>query len=120
MAIGAPAQFAAGVEEFRRGYAAAGGVGRPRCTAMVYTAVGPDAADLVDAAVGGYYAWLGPDLVGWVLSTCAVGEDALAAAVRDFAEAGADDLMVTPCSADLDQLERIADVALALVPAGGR
>jgi hypothetical protein len=79
---------------------------------MVYTAVGPRAQEAVETAIGSYYAWLGPDLVGWVLSTCAVGEEALARSIADFAAAGADELLLTPCTADLDQLDRIADVAL--------
>jgi alkanesulfonate monooxygenase SsuD/methylene tetrahydromethanopterin reductase-like flavin-dependent oxidoreductase (luciferase family) len=118
MAIGDPDQFAAGRATVQDTWTAAGRPGRPRTMAMVYAAVGPDAEALVDKAVGGYYAFLGPELVGWVLSTCAVGEAALATAIERFAAAGCDELMITPCSADPAQLDLIADVAVtsALLP----
>lgn len=114
MAIGSPEQLAAGRVAIGEAWAEAGRPGRPRTMAMVYTAVGPDAQQAFEDAISSYYGWLGPDLLPWVLSTGVVGEDALGARLQQFADAGADDLMVTPCSADLDQLERIADVALAV------
>ncbi len=46
------------------------------------------------------------------MSTCAVGENALARAIADFAAAGADELMLVPCADELDQLDHLADVAL--------
>lgn len=118
MAIGHAEDCAAGVAEVGRAWQAAARPGRPRTMAMLYTAVGPGATDLVRRAIGSYYAWLGPDLVEWVVSTCAAGEDELAARISAFAATGVDDLMLTPCGADVAQLDRIADIALgARVPA---
>jgi alkanesulfonate monooxygenase SsuD/methylene tetrahydromethanopterin reductase-like flavin-dependent oxidoreductase (luciferase family) len=114
MAIGSPEQFAAGAAAVEDAWRAGGRPGRPRGMAMVYTAVGPAAQQTLETAITSYYGWLGPDLLPWVLSTCVVGEDALARRMEEFAAAGADDLMITPCSAEADQLERIADVALAV------
>jgi alkanesulfonate monooxygenase SsuD/methylene tetrahydromethanopterin reductase-like flavin-dependent oxidoreductase (luciferase family) len=112
MAIGGPEQLADGVAQVHEQWAEVGRTDRRYVMAMLYTAVGPDADDLAAGAIGSYYAWLGPNLVGWVLGTCAVGENALAARIAEFAAAGADELMLTPCTADLDQLHRIADVAM--------
>jgi alkanesulfonate monooxygenase SsuD/methylene tetrahydromethanopterin reductase-like flavin-dependent oxidoreductase (luciferase family) len=118
MAIGSPEQFAAGVQTVDDAWRTGGRNGRPQTMAMLYTAVGPQARDTVQAAISSYYAWLGPDLVQWVLSTCAIGEQSLARRIEEFAVAGADELLITPCSADLGQLERIADIALSVgVPA---
>lgn len=62
----------------------------------------------------GYYAWLGKDGAGWISSTAAVNEAALAQRIQDFSAAGADEIVIAPCSAEFAQLDRIADVALCL------
>jgi hypothetical protein len=50
----------------------------------------------VEQAVGGYYAWLGRDIAGYIVGTAATSE----AQVHDL-----------PCAADPAQLERLAAVA---------
>jgi alkanesulfonate monooxygenase SsuD/methylene tetrahydromethanopterin reductase-like flavin-dependent oxidoreductase (luciferase family) len=118
MMVGTPEQFASGVAATRAAWAEAGRADEPRTMAVCYTALGPGAGELVRQAVGGYYAWLGPEVAGWIASTAATDEESLHERIAGFAAAGATDLVLVPCSADPDQLERFADAALRVpVPA---
>lgn len=112
MMVGTPEQFREGVAVVRDAWTAAGRVDPPRTMAVVYAALGRHAAGLVERAVGDYYAWLGPEIAGWIVGTAAVDEDGLHERIAGFAAAGADDVIVIPCSADPDQLERIGAVAV--------
>jgi alkanesulfonate monooxygenase SsuD/methylene tetrahydromethanopterin reductase-like flavin-dependent oxidoreductase (luciferase family) len=112
MMVGSPAEFAAGVEAARAAWQEAGRPGAPRTMAVFYAAVGGDAAALAERAVGGYYAWLGQEIAGYIVASAALGEEAIAERVDAFAAAGADDVIVVPCSADPGQLEGIAAAAL--------
>lgn len=80
--------------------------------AIFYTALGPHARESATRAIGDYYAWLGPDLAGWITTTAATDEDAVAERINGFAAAGATDIVLVPCSSDIDQLDRSAAVAL--------
>lgn len=65
-------------------------------------------------AIGGYYAWLGPELADWISGTAATDEAAVAERLTGFAAAGATDVVLVPCTSELDQLDRIAAVALSM------
>ncbi|SQD99582.1 hypothetical protein FMEAI12_5470006 [Parafrankia sp. Ea1.12] len=68
--------------------------------------------ELAAGAIGHYYSWLGADLAGWIAGTAATDEDAVARRVEEFTAAGADEIVIAPCSAEISQLERLAGVAL--------
>jgi alkanesulfonate monooxygenase SsuD/methylene tetrahydromethanopterin reductase-like flavin-dependent oxidoreductase (luciferase family) len=112
MMVGSPEEFAAGVEATRRAWQAAGRDGEPRTMAVFYGAVGGEAVQLIDSAVGGYYAWLGPEIARYIVGSAARGAQAITERVVAFADAGADDVIVVPCSADPAQLEGLAGAAL--------
>jgi hypothetical protein len=80
--------------------------------AIFYAALGDDAPHLVEQAVGGYYAWLGRDIAGYIVGTAATSEAQVHERLVGFAAAGADEVMVLPCAADPAQLERLAAVAV--------
>ena len=71
MMVGTPADFAAGIEVVRGCWTAAGRPGAPATMAVFYAALGDDAPHLVEKAVGGYYAWLGRDIAGYIVGTAA-------------------------------------------------
>jgi len=48
-----------------------------------------------------------------VVAGALTSEDAVRQAVGEFADAGCDELVLFPCSPDVDQLRRLADVGLA-------
>lgn len=115
MMVGTPDQFAASIETVRAAWHASGRPGQPRAMAVQYAALGPATARAHDE-ITHYYGWLGPDIAGWIASTAATDETALADRVAEFHAAGADEVVIAPCSADLDQVDRFADVAVR-VPA---
>lgn len=112
MMVGTADQFASGVETVRTAWQERGRTGRPRTMAVCYAALGRDARALADRAIGAYYARLGADLAGWIASTAAIDEATLAHRIEEFSAAGADEIVIAPCSADPGQLDRIAEVAL--------
>jgi alkanesulfonate monooxygenase SsuD/methylene tetrahydromethanopterin reductase-like flavin-dependent oxidoreductase (luciferase family) len=112
MMVGTPEQFAAGVEAVRSGWTAAGRPATPRTMAVFYAAVGDRARERADRAAAHYYAWLGPEVAGWIAGTAATDEDTIARRIEEFAAAGADDIVLAPCSADPHELDRLADVAV--------
>ena len=112
MMVGTPTDFAAGIEVVRDCWTAAGRLGTPATMAVFYAALGDDAPHLVEQAVGGYYAWLGRDIAGYIVGTAASSEAQVHERLAGFAAAGADEVMVLPCAADPAQLERLAAAAL--------
>jgi len=118
MMVGTPEQFAAGARTVRADWTRAGRSGEPRLMAVFYAATGDRAAQLAADSVGHYYAWLGPDVAGWIAGTAALGGDAIADRIQQFAAAGATEIVICPCSNDAEQLEQIGQTAAPrLVPA---
>ncbi|HEX2183609.1 MAG TPA: LLM class flavin-dependent oxidoreductase [Rubrobacteraceae bacterium] len=87
---------------------AEGREGRPRFVACMYYALGPDAERGGDY-IRDYYAYFGgaeEDMARSIPSS----EETVEGLIRGFADAGADELMCWPTIADLDQLDRLADL----------
>lgn len=87
----------------------AGRPGRPRFAAGTYWALGPDAAAKAAAYITHYYGYLGPaaeQMAAGVPST----PDAVRAMIRAYEDAGVDELMLWPCAAEVDQVDRLADL----------
>jgi alkanesulfonate monooxygenase SsuD/methylene tetrahydromethanopterin reductase-like flavin-dependent oxidoreductase (luciferase family) len=106
---GGPPMFNQGAEKVRGAWTEAGRDGSPRLAALGYYALGPDAQALAADYLRDYYGFLGDyaeQVVGGALTT----EAAIREAVADFEQAGCDELILFPCSPDLDQLNRLADV----------
>ncbi len=108
---GGAAMFAQGAEPVRRAWAEAGRPGAPRLVALGYYALGPDASALAEQYLSDYYGFLG-DFAARVVSGAATTDAAVREQVSAFADAGCDELILFPCSPELDQLNRLADVAL--------
>jgi alkanesulfonate monooxygenase SsuD/methylene tetrahydromethanopterin reductase-like flavin-dependent oxidoreductase (luciferase family) len=88
---------------------AAGRSGEPRFVACVYFGLGPGAKERVGVYIRNYYAFMGPRaefLANAIPSTPAEVKGVIAA----LADAGVDELVFWPCIADLDQVERLAEL----------
>jgi alkanesulfonate monooxygenase SsuD/methylene tetrahydromethanopterin reductase-like flavin-dependent oxidoreductase (luciferase family) len=88
---------------------AAGRSGAPRLVAQVNVALGPeDVIDDARKALTDYYAYTGDpsEIVNGMLTTRAQIREAMA----DFADLGADEVMLYCWSRDTDQVDRLADV----------
>jgi alkanesulfonate monooxygenase SsuD/methylene tetrahydromethanopterin reductase-like flavin-dependent oxidoreductase (luciferase family) len=102
--------FTQGADRIRTAWTKAGRAGTPRFAALAYYALGPDAEALAGAYLGDYYRFLG-DYAAQVTAGALTTPDAVRGAVDAFAAAGCDELVLFPCSPDLDQLHRLAEVA---------
>ncbi len=108
---GGPQAFAQGADAVRTAWSAAGKAGTPRLAALTYYALGPEARQAADGYLGDYYGFLG-DYAAQVAQSALVTEDAVRGAVTAFADAGCDELILFPCSPEVDQVELLADVTL--------
>lgn len=99
------AKVFAGVREAWRD---AGRAGAPRLVCATYFGLGPEAADRAGAYIRGYYAFLGP-YADRIASGVPTTPAALKDTIKGFAETGADELILWPCIADLDQIDRVTE-----------
>ena len=83
----------------------------PRLVTSAWYALGPKARDTLDDYVMRYLDFLGPDVARAMAPACRLdSEQALRDAFRQLEDAGTDEFLLVPTSADLDQLDRVADL----------
>jgi alkanesulfonate monooxygenase SsuD/methylene tetrahydromethanopterin reductase-like flavin-dependent oxidoreductase (luciferase family) len=103
--------FRDGASAAREAWADAGREGSPRLLSLAYFSLGHDAGAKADRYLKHYYAFAGP-----YAERVAAGALRTPAAVREriseMADAGCDELILFPCSSELDQVELLADVSL--------
>ncbi len=87
----------------------AGKPGKPRFVGGAYWALGPNAAERGGAYIRDYYAFMGPMAEGFANSIPS-SADAVQGAIQAYADAGIDELILWPCIADRDQIDRLADL----------
>jgi alkanesulfonate monooxygenase SsuD/methylene tetrahydromethanopterin reductase-like flavin-dependent oxidoreductase (luciferase family) len=107
---GASPEMAAGaIRAFKDAWEQAGGVGRPRIVVLSYFSLGEENVEESLRNLRTYYGFLGE----WAESI-AMGASRTPDAVRELADAfeelGVDELVFDPTVADLDQVDRLADV----------
>ncbi|WP_326691147.1 LLM class flavin-dependent oxidoreductase [Streptomyces sp. NBC_01795] len=95
----------------RAAWQAEGRTDSPRLVALVYACLGPGAARTAESYLRAYYAFIGPKAE---MAAKAVITDAgsLRETTAAYAEAGCDELLVFPCTADQAQLDLLAEAAL--------
>ncbi|TDD12633.1 LLM class flavin-dependent oxidoreductase [Nonomuraea diastatica] len=103
------ADLAAGVraEWQRQGRAEA-----PHLLALSYVALGPGGREHAGRYLRSYYAFIG-DKAALVVSGVATDPGRLRELARGYAEAGCEELILLPCTADPGQVDLIADAALS-------
>jgi alkanesulfonate monooxygenase SsuD/methylene tetrahydromethanopterin reductase-like flavin-dependent oxidoreductase (luciferase family) len=122
MGGGSPDEFRAMAAEVDAEWTALRREGRPRKAALAYFALGEDAADAARAFTDRYYDFPpdpGDQLlidaagVGTLAEAIALGTPATPGAVRSlvdaWSQAGCDELVLLPCTADVDQVDLVAD-----------
>jgi alkanesulfonate monooxygenase SsuD/methylene tetrahydromethanopterin reductase-like flavin-dependent oxidoreductase (luciferase family) len=108
---GGPDAFAQGAAPIKQAWSEAGRAGAPRLVALGYYALGPDATALAEDYLTDYYAFAGP-YAKMAAEAALTSEDVVREQLAAFADAGCDELILFPCSPDVDQLRRLADVTL--------
>ncbi|MEO3806390.1 LLM class flavin-dependent oxidoreductase [Nonomuraea sp. B1E8] len=84
----------------------------PRLLALSYVALGPGGREHAERYLRSYYAFIG-DKAALVASGAATDPERLRELARGYAEAGCDELILLPCTADPGQVDLIADAALS-------
>jgi alkanesulfonate monooxygenase SsuD/methylene tetrahydromethanopterin reductase-like flavin-dependent oxidoreductase (luciferase family) len=104
-----PTEVTTAFEAARAGWLAAGRPA-PRLVTGCWFALGPRARAQLDEYLNSYLAFLGPGVApGVVPLVRATSPAALRQVVREVADAGADELCLTPTTTDPEELDRVAD-----------
>jgi alkanesulfonate monooxygenase SsuD/methylene tetrahydromethanopterin reductase-like flavin-dependent oxidoreductase (luciferase family) len=109
---GTPDAFREGAAKLRDAWSAEGRDGEPRTMALFYFALGDSAEEDARHALGSYYAFLG-DYAEQIVQGAAKDEDGVRERLAAFEEAGADEVICFPASADPRQVELLAGAALS-------
>lgn len=111
MGGGTPEMFTEALEKLNAAWSEAGREGKPRTVALAYFVLGEDAEQRARSALGDYYAFLG-DYASQIVASAAKDARTVKRYIELFEAAGADELICFPASSELDQVERLAEVAL--------
>ncbi|MBI4528856.1 MAG: LLM class flavin-dependent oxidoreductase [Deltaproteobacteria bacterium] len=107
---GEPAAMLELWRQIRQAWQAAGRQGQPRWVGASYFALGPNAVDQASRYIKANYGY-NPELAQRRLRGIPLTPEALADAIKRQADMGVDKFILRPCAEDLDQLERLAEVA---------
>ena len=102
-----PEQGAEFADRVRKAWADAGREGQPRIVGLTYFGLGEGALEKATAYLGDYYGEFGKQFAEWIPKT----PDAVKDVVKRFQDFGFDELFLDPVASDLEQLDRVADVA---------
>jgi alkanesulfonate monooxygenase SsuD/methylene tetrahydromethanopterin reductase-like flavin-dependent oxidoreductase (luciferase family) len=108
---GTPEAFAQGYEKLKAAWTAAGRSGKPRAMALFYFVLGDDAKERAQRSLGDYYSFLG-EYAERVVASAAKDAATVKRYLSGFEAAGADQVICFPASADVSQVDRLAEVAL--------
>ncbi|MDJ0346013.1 LLM class flavin-dependent oxidoreductase, partial [Streptomyces sp. PH10-H1] len=92
-------------------WTAAGRTDRPRMVSLVYACLGPDAGPTAGRYLRDYYSFVNVKAERAATGVL-VDPGQLREAVGAYEEAGCDELILLPCTADLKQVELLADATL--------
>lgn len=106
-----PDEYGGMVERLNAAWSAAGREGEPRKLALAYFSLGDRAEENARGYLMDYYAWLGEETAGYIASSAATGADTVQQYLSAFEGAGADELLLFPCSSDPDQVDLLAEAA---------
>ena len=88
---------------------AEGRSGKPRLAGVASFALGPNAADQVGGYIRHYYSFLG-DAAEQMARNAISSPESVKDAIRDMEGIGMDEVVFLPSVAEIDQLERLADI----------
>ena len=107
---GTPDALSEGKAKLEQQWSAAGREGKPRTIALTYFALGDDAEQMAQRSLGHYYSFLGEHAQS-VVQSAAKDADTVKRYLTGFEQAGADEVICFPVSADLSQVDRLAEAA---------
>jgi alkanesulfonate monooxygenase SsuD/methylene tetrahydromethanopterin reductase-like flavin-dependent oxidoreductase (luciferase family) len=92
----------------------AGRKGKPRWVGASYYALGPNAADHASRYIDANYGY-NPDLAARRLRTLPASRAAVEEAIKRQSDMGVDEFILRPCADDLDQMDRLTEIAARTV-----
>jgi alkanesulfonate monooxygenase SsuD/methylene tetrahydromethanopterin reductase-like flavin-dependent oxidoreductase (luciferase family) len=104
---GTPDAFTEGAGKLREAWSQAGREGQPRTMVLFYFSLGEDPAGQAERSLGDYYGFLG-DYAQRVVESAAKDADTIKGYLAAFEQAGADEAICFPASADPAQVELLA------------
>ena len=111
MGGGSPEMLAEGKAMAEKAWQEAGRDGSPRIMALAYYGLGEGAEETATKSLKDYYGWLGPN-ADQIAASAATDEDTVKGYLAAFEDAGCDELVLFPTSADPEQVDLLADAAL--------
>jgi alkanesulfonate monooxygenase SsuD/methylene tetrahydromethanopterin reductase-like flavin-dependent oxidoreductase (luciferase family) len=106
---GGPDMMAPIADKVRRLWNESGRPGEPRLVALSYFALGPNAGEGSAKYLKDYYAYLG-EWAGRIAESAPTTPDALKEIAARFQDLGVDELIFDPTIAEIDQIDRLAEV----------
>jgi alkanesulfonate monooxygenase SsuD/methylene tetrahydromethanopterin reductase-like flavin-dependent oxidoreductase (luciferase family) len=104
---GTPEMFGEGSKKLQAAWDAAGRQDKPRTMALFYFALGDDAEEVARESLVRYYAFLG-EYAEQIAQSAATDADTLRQYLQAFEQAGVDEVIAFPASADPGQVELLA------------
>ncbi|HEY7218032.1 MAG TPA: LLM class flavin-dependent oxidoreductase, partial [Candidatus Binatia bacterium] len=96
--------------EIERAWRDAGRQGKPRWVGASYFALGPNALDHASRYINHNYGY-NTELAAKRLRTLPASRQAVEESIKRQADMGVDEFILRPCAEDLDQMERLAEIA---------
>jgi alkanesulfonate monooxygenase SsuD/methylene tetrahydromethanopterin reductase-like flavin-dependent oxidoreductase (luciferase family) len=106
-----PDQVAPMAARVRAAWQAAGKPGEPRILVLGYFSLGDEVTDRSYQYLRHYYGIFG-DFAEVIAANALRSADAIRGAIAAFADAGVDEVILDPTVADLEQIDRLADIVL--------
>ena len=108
---GGPERFGEGRQKAIEAWRSAGRGGEPRTMALFYFALGDDPEGTAQRSLGAYYSFAGPGAQR-IVESAAKDEDTIRGYLAAYEEAGCDEVICFPASADPEQVDLLARAAL--------
>lgn len=93
----------------RETWTGAGRPGKPRLVGCFYYALGQDAKERAGAYLRNYYSFLGP-MVDGMINSLPLTTDAIKGRIQAYEDIGADEVIIWPCTPDLEQFDQLAEL----------
>jgi len=107
---GAPEAMLKMWREIEQAWQQAGRPGKPRWVGASYFALGPNASDHATRYIGANYGY-NPELAAKRLRTLPASTAAVEDAIKRQADMGVDEFILRPCAEDMEQMDRLAEIA---------
>ncbi|HEV7770264.1 MAG TPA: LLM class flavin-dependent oxidoreductase [Solirubrobacterales bacterium] len=106
-----PDEYDGMIAKLKSAWSDAGREDRPRTMGLAYYSLGERAEENAQADLAHYYAWLGEEVVGYIVAGAAKDAEAVQQQLAAFESAGCDELIFFPCASDAAQVDLLADAA---------